>query len=247
MNMNNNQNRTQTSTQIRNLYSDGISYMNIKFYNTNLSFCLYPFLEKDNVGMSKYDLKNGQQTTVNFEGAYTLYQAAKDIVDGKVQELNQVIPCYGATIILERKPNTTGVMETIFSINKNNITIPFKFQTVERQVKNSAGQTLTEIIESGLGAFMETLKGYLNGINADRHLDKLTEDFAKTQQNNQQQGNFNNSNNNYRNNGYKKPFNNGGGYKKPYNGGYNQQGGQQSGWNNNPPKQQDMSSYNIQN
>lgn len=242
--MNNSQNRTQTSTQIRNLYSDGISYLNIKFYNTNLSFCLYPFLEKDNVGMSKYDLKNGQQTTVNFEGAYVLYQAAKDIIDGKIQEIHQTVPCYGASILLERKPNQAGAMETFFSITKNNVTIPFKFQTVERQTKNASGQVVTEIIEAGLGAFMETIKGYLNGINADRHLDKLTDDFAKTQQGQQggqQQGGYNN--NGYRNNnGYKKPYN-GGGYKKPYNGGYNQQGG----YNNNQPRQQDMSSYNLQN
>lgn len=243
--MNNNQNRTQTSTQIRNLYSDGMSYLNIKFYNTSLSFCLYPFLEKDNVGMSKYDLKSGQQTTVNFEGAYVLYQAAKDIIEGKIQEINQTIPCYGATITLERKTGANGKMETFFSITKNNVTILFKFPVVERQIKNAAGQMVTETVDAGLGAFMETIKGYLNGINADRHLDKLTEDFAKSQQpqqGGQQQGGYNNNNGYRNNNGYKKPYN-GGGYKKPYNGGYNQQGG----YNNNQPRQQDMSSYNIQN
>ena len=36
--------KTATSTQIRNFYSDGLSYMNVKFFNTNLSFNLYPFI-----------------------------------------------------------------------------------------------------------------------------------------------------------------------------------------------------------
>lgn len=245
--MDNNQNRTATSTQIRNFYSDGMAYMNVKFFNTNLSFSLYPFISKDNTGRSNYDLKNGIQTTVNFEGAYALYQSAKDIIDGKINDLHMVIPCAaGAEITMDRKLSPAGKMETLFSISKNNVTITFRFQTVEQQT-NENGQVVVKIIETGLGAFMKTVEGYLNGINADRHLDKLTEDYAKLQQNQQggQQGGYNN-NNGYRNNGYKKPYQ-GGGYKKPYNqGGYNQ-GGQQGGWNNNPPKQQDMSSYNIQN
>lgn len=243
--MDNNQNRTSTSTQIRNMYSDGVSYMNIKFFNTNLSFSLYPFISKDQVGRSNYDMKNGIQTTVNFEGAFALADAAKGIIDGKIAEMSQPIPCLaGASIMLERKANPAGIMNTTFSITKNNVTIPFVFQTMERQVKEN-GQVVTKTIESGLGAFMKTIEGYLVGINADRHLDKLTDDFAKLQQgqqgSQQQQGGYNN----YRNNNYRKPYNNnGGGYKKPYNGGYQNN---QGGWNNNQPKQQDMSSYNIQN
>lgn len=247
--MDNNQNRTSTSTQVRNMYSDGMSYMNISFFNTNLSFKLCPFLSKDNLGKSTYDMKNGQSTTVNFEGAYTLYQAANNIIEGKVQELNIPVPCLaGATLTLERKIGPTGKMETIFSITKNNVTIPFRFQTIEYKAKEN-GQIVDKVIESGLGAFMKTIEGYLTGINADRHLNKLTEDFAKLQNNqnggNQQQGGYNN---NYRNNGYRKPYNNNnnGGYKKPYNNNY-QNNNQNGGWNNNPPKQQDMSSYNIQN
>lgn len=244
--MDNNQNRTSTSTQIRNMYSDGMSYMNISFFNTNLSFKLCPFLSKDNMGRSTYDMKNGQSTTVNFEGAYTLYEAASNIINGKVQEMNIPVPCLaGATLNLERKIGASGEMETVFSITKNNVTIPFRFQTIKYKAKEN-GQIVDKVIESGLGAFMKTIEGYLNGINADRHLNKLTEDFAKLQNNQNggnQQGGYNN---NYRNNnnGYKKPYNNNGGYKKPYN---NYQNNQNGGWNNNQPKQQDMSSYNIQN
>ena len=61
--------KTTTSTQIRNMYSDGMSYMNIKFYNTNLSFNLAPFVSRDQTGKTTYDFKNAQMTTVTSEGA----------------------------------------------------------------------------------------------------------------------------------------------------------------------------------
>lgn len=241
-----NNNRTSTSTQIRNMYSDGMSYMNMKFFNTNFSFSLYPFVSKDQTGRSNYDLKNGLQTTVNFEGAYALYQAAKEILDGKTQENKLLIPCLaGASILLERKIGQNGKPETIFSITKNNTTVAFRFQTIDQQVKEN-GQFVTKTIETGLGAFKMTIGGYLNGINADRHLDKLTEDFVKIQESQPGGGQQQQSGGGY-NNGYKKPYN-GGGYKKPYNGGgYNNNQQNNGGWNNNAPKQQDMSSFNPQN
>lgn len=255
---NNNQNRTQTSTQIRNFYSEGISYMNISFYNTSLSFRFYPFLSRDNNGISKYDLQNGQQTTVNYEGAYALYKMSKDILEGKVTECDLPIPCLGATVILKREVGPDGKYQTIFSITKNNMTIPFKFQVIESTTRVN-GQVVTTIIEAGLGAFQKTIEGYLNGINADRHLNKLTDEFVSLQQqgqnsnNNQQNGN-NNGYNKYSNNngGYKKSYNgNNNGYKKYNNGGngnYNNNSNQQNNWGGNKqPNQQNMSSYNIPN
>jgi len=213
--MSNNNGRTNTSTQIRTMYSENTSCMTIKFYNTNLSFSLYPFTGKNQQGRSTYDMKNGQQTTVNYEGAYALYQAAKDIIDGKVQQTSLAVPCNGASLTLERKLGMNGQMETVFSISKNNVTIPFKFNTIQQQV-NINGQVQTNIIEIGLGAFLKTIDGYLTGINADRHLNKLTEDYAKLQERNEQpqaqnQGQNNGGgNNNYRprkqyNNYYQKP------------------------------------------
>ena len=200
--------RTSTSTQIRNMYSDGMSYMNIKFYNTSLSFQLYPFTGKDQNGRDRYDMNNGQITTVNYEGVYALFQTAKDIIDGRTKECNLSVPCNGASLTLERKLGMNGQMETVFSITKNNMTIPFKFQTIQQQIKDG-GDISTNTIESGLGAFMKTLEGYLTGINAERHLNKLTDDYAALhpQNNNQQQGNNNyqrrnnyNRNNNYQQN-----------------------------------------------
>lgn len=194
-------NKLQVSTQIRTFYADGMSCMTIKFYNSNLSFQLYPFSGKDQNGMSKYDTKHGQQTTVNTEGAYALYKAAEDIINGKINETNLSVPCFGASLQLERKLSINGQMETVFSITKNNVTIPFRFQTLEQQVKEN-GQIVTKTVESGLGSFMKTIEGYLTGINAERHLNKLTDEFAKIQESKQP------NQNQYRpNNNFKKPFN----------------------------------------
>lgn len=225
--------RTSTSTQIRNMYSEGMSCMNIKFYNTSLSFQLYPFTGKDQNNRDQYDTRNGQLTTVNYEGAYALYQAAKDIIDGKVKETNLAVPCNGASLILERKLGMNGQMETIFTITKNNVSIPFKFQTIQQQVKDS-GVINSSVIECGLGAFMKTLEGYLTGINAERHLNKLTDDYAKNhQQNNPQQPN-NGNNNNYRNNNYRKSNNNYNNNRRPNN-----------NWNQQPA--QNFNNYTIPN
>ena len=252
-------NRTTTTTQIRNLYSEGMSYLNIKFFNTNLCFSFYPFISKDNTGRSTYDMKNGVSTTVNFEGAYALYEVAKNIIEDKITECNLPIPCAaGANLTLERKLSSSGLMETIFSINKNGVTIPFKFMTTTIQIKNENNQMIVKTLESGLGAFMKTVEGYLNGINADRHLDKLTDDYVKSIQDNQssqqpsspqQQSNWNsgkNSNNNSGNN-YRNNYNNNNGYKKQYNN-YNKP--RQYNNNNNswqPPQQQNLNSYEIKN
>lgn len=230
--MSNPNNRTQTSTQIRNFYSEGMSYLNMKFYNTNLSFQFYPFTGKDQNGRSTYDTKNGETTTVNFEGAFTLWKAAKDIIDGKVTETNLPIPCAsGASLKLERKLNPNGQYDTILSISKNNRTIPFKFNVMQQQVKEN-NQIVTKVIESGLGAVMMTIEGYLTGINADRHLDKLTDDFAKLQEGNNGNG-YNGQNN------YKKPVNNNN-YRKNYN--------NQTSWQPaQPSQQQNLSTYSLPN
>ena len=226
------QQKTSTSTQIRNMYSDGMSYMNIKFYNTNLSFQLYPFTGKDQNGRSKYDMKNGQQTTVNFEGAYALYKAATDIIDEKVQQTTLSVPCNGASLMLERKLGMDGQMETVFSISKNNMTIPFRFNTIQQQV-NINGQVQTKNIETGLGAFCKTIEGYLTGINSDRHLDKLTEDYAKIQEAAKEGSN----NGQYQQRPYK-PYNNNNNNRRPYRNNYQNNNYQQ------PQPQYNQQSFN---
>lgn len=189
--------KTQTSTQIRNLYSEGMSYLNIRFFNTNLSFQFSPFVKKDQNGRSRYNIKASQQTTVNYDGAYALWKLGTDILNGTVQEGSITIPCSNdAMLRLERKMTQNGPA-TFFSIRKNNNTIDFKFSTMTVELKEN-GQPVQKVLETQLGVFVKTLEGYLTGINADRHLDKLTDDFAKLQevQNGQNGSSWNNQNNN---------------------------------------------------
>ena len=98
----------------------------------------------------------------------------------------------------------------------------------------------------------------MTGINADRHLNKLTDDYAKSKEGQPQQGGNNSfqTGSGYQqkpwqnNGGYKKPWNNnGGGYKKPWQNNNNQGGGQpphQASWESKQPNQQNMSTYQIQ-
>ena len=229
--------RTTTSTQIRNMYSDGMAYMNIRFFNTNLSFQLYPFMNKDQNGRSRYNMKAGLSTTVNFEGAYALWKAATDIINGTVTEMNLVIPCANdATITLERKMNQQGEYETLFMISKSNNTVAFKFTVTPIQVKEN-NQIVTKVMETGLGVFVKTINGYLEGINADRHLDKLTDDFAKLQESKPQGGNGWQQ----KNGGYQKGNN----YQCNNYRGNNNGGGQNgNGWGNPP---QSMGNYSLSN
>lgn len=259
----NNQGKLGTNTQVRNMYSDGISYLNMKFFGTNFSFQLVPFLSKDVNGRSTYDKQKSAMTTIDYDGAFSIYKAASDIIKGgeAAQGLLLNVPCNaGAAIILERKQGQNGQMETWLLISKNNATIPFKFNTHSYQVKEN-GQMVTKIIESGLGTLLKTLDGYLTGINADRHLDKLTDDYVKSIEakggntfqtgSGYQKPQWNGGNGNYQ----KKPWqgNNNGGYqKKPWQGNNNNQGQfqQNNSWENkqpNQPNQQDMSTYQIQN
>jgi hypothetical protein len=234
--------KPNTSTMVRNFYSDGISYINIKFYNTNLSFQFHPFISKDANGRSVYDSQRALMTTVNWEGAFAIYHLAMDIISGKnASPCNIVIPCAGdASLILERRiipmANNNGQMETIFSIKKNNEIIPFKFKTIQVQYEDN-GQMMTKVVECGLGAFAKTIDGYLVGVNAERHLNKMTDDFVKSQQNannpNNPQTQFSSNRGGYQ----KKPW-----QKKQYN-----------NYNNNPSpqtwesSQQNISSYQIPN
>ena len=241
----NQQQKTNTSTQVRTIYSDSMSYITIKFYNMLLSFNFVPFASKDANGRSTFNTEQGVLTTVNLEGAYALYKTAMDIIDGKVSATSCVVQCnQGITLTLDH----SDVSNTTFTVNKNGQLIPFRFATQNRQDKDDSGNMVTRTIQTGLGAFASTLKGYLEGVNADRHLNKLTEDFAKTQGgqnagqgNHQSSGTWQGGNNqrgNYQNRGNYNRNNNRQSYPRNSYGGYNnQQQGQQPMSSYQPPGQ----------
>jgi len=177
-------------------------------------------------------------TTVNWDGAFSLFKTAMDIIEGReaAQGVFLSISCAsGATLILDRKPGQDNQMETLFVISKNNETIPFKFSTQSVQVKEN-NQMVTKIIECGLGTFAKTINGYLEGINSDRHLDKYTDDYVKSlgaSMNDNTQSNYSKPN-------YQKSGGRNYGRKPYYNNNYNQQQSFET-----PPNQQNMSSYQL--
>lgn len=254
----NNQQRKATSTMIRNIYSPDIALLQLKYYNTSISFEFRRFLSKDGTGKSTYD-KAGVWTAIGWEPAYSIFALCHDICIGKeaAQGCLLTIPgAQNATLTLERKAAADGKMETWFSINKDNNIIQFKFQTRPYQVMEN-GQMVTKVREEGLGVFGDILHSYLTGTNSDRHLDKMTDDYVQSLGENAkpQQGGFQTNsgyqrNNNYppRNNGGNYNRNGGGQYKKPWVP-YNQQNQnqgpppQRQTWENQAPPSQGMSNW----
>ncbi|WP_196601008.1 hypothetical protein [Pectinatus frisingensis] len=176
------------NTYIRTLYSEGLSSIMISFFNTNLSFSFAPCIGKNNVGFDQFDISKSLRTTINYEMASFLYQLAMSVVNGKYagQQISGVLQCNNnTTLIFEYKPDQYNQMGSCLTINKNNEMISFRFKTHIYRVKEN-GQMITKIIQSGLGAFAKTLDGYLTGINADGHLNKLLDDLESLQNENQQ-------------------------------------------------------------
>jgi hypothetical protein len=174
--------RMAVSTFIRNIYSPYMSYITVKYFNWNLSLQFHPFVSKDGVtGKSFYDYSKSMTTTVSYEGAALLYLVAAKIFDDRhpEREIKAVLPCLKNTALtLEYKPGQNNQWEVYLTIERNNTTIPFKFKTHTYTFREN-GQLVTEVIQSGLGAFGKMIEGYLTGINASGHLSKLPEDLEK--------------------------------------------------------------------
>lgn len=234
--------KTQTSTQIRNLYCDQ-SYLNISFYNLNLSLKFAPFKQKSANGMNQYDSANAITTSIDYAAAYALYSIAGNILNN-VNDTSAVstnIPINGGNLLFERKMENNS-METYLTVNKEGKTLSFKFAKLS-YTKNGS----QSYIDTGLGIFHQTLSGYLTGINADRHLDKLTEDYVKSlggnDANNQNSSGGFNTGSQYKGNGNWKGNNRNNNWKNNGNKNWNNGNNQNNSWQ---PKQQNYSELNIQ-
>ena len=118
------------STYIRHIYSIGFSSIMITFFNTNLSLRFYPYIGEDNNGRSQYDNEKGITTTFSYDGASLLYLIAMKILEGEdsEKEIRSTLECYSNTALtFEYKPGQNNQMEAYLTIDKNNETIPFKF------------------------------------------------------------------------------------------------------------------------
>ena len=122
-------------------------------------------------------------TTVTYEGAYGIWKSCYNILHGSVEASCLVIPCAGgATLTLEKK----APGEVFLTINKNNQSISFKFASSTATVKEN-GLEVVKVVETGLGAFMKMVDGYLTGTNSSGHLNKLGDDIEKIQEVDQQE------------------------------------------------------------
>lgn len=171
-----------TTTLIRTIYSEQLSYIVVKFCNTSISFQFVPFVRKDEQGKNVYDAQRAQTTTLNWDSAYALMKFGQDIINNTVTEGSIQINGNNSLITLEHKTDPmSNQPQTTISLTKNNSTIPFKFVNHQISVKNTiTGQFQTSYIPAGLGAFTKMIEGYLTGINAERHLNKLTDDYVKS-------------------------------------------------------------------
>ena len=212
-------NRTNTSTHIRTLLSEDSGYITIKFYNTNLSLSFVPSSGKDNNGRNQYNQAKSIYSTINWEAAALLKIIINGIIAGQYpQGIQSVIshnPTSNVTLSIDRKADGT----TFLLMSKGNETVPFKFKATQVQDK---------VLENGLLVLERTLDGYLTGINADRHLDKMTDDYAKLQEGKGQTGGYQAGGGNNYQGGYQKKNNNN--YQRRN---YNNQGGG-GGYSNNP-------------
>ena len=188
--MGKNNNTKCVSTYIRTLYDPGTSYLTMYLYNYNISFGIGLWVEKNNVGYNQnQNYERPLMTSVNYEGASLLFQVAMSIIDetNSGKELKAEILCNNnAYLIFEYKPDQNSQWTAYLTIDKNNQAMAFKFSTHPYKFKNDDGQIMTKVLQTGLGVLAKTIDGYLTGIGADRHLDKLPENqndfYAEDQQ-----------------------------------------------------------------
>lgn len=234
--------KTMTTTLIRTIYSDNMSYIVMKFCNTSLSFQFVPFVRKDEQGKNVFDQLKAQTTTINWDSAFAFYKFGQDIISNQITD--GTIQVNGNNSLLTIEHHSTP-HETIFSLSKNGTTIPFKFSTTQATVQDATGLRKQIIIDSGLGAFIKTMDGYLTGINADRHLNKLTDDYVKSlEQLPEPQPKFQQSQPKYQQSQQKKWTPNPQWKQQPK---YNYQSAQPVSWETNTNQsQQSLSTYKIQ-
>jgi hypothetical protein len=165
--------RINVSTVIRYFYSPDSS-MAVVYNGWHLSFRFYRYSGMDNRGFSKYDLKNGMIATVDYEYASCLYQVLMFILNDKNSEkgINIVFERNNFTLFFEYKPDENKQMAAYFTIEKNDQSISFEFNTCTVLVIEN-GESIPKVFQSDIGAFAKLIERYLTGIGANVHLIKL--------------------------------------------------------------------------
>ena len=132
------------------------------------------------MGNDQYCKTTFKSTSIDCAAAKDLYQTTMSILNGPDRDKEIVIPLPSGkdtTLTFEYKPEHDGHMGVYLIINKENLTIPFRFQTVQSKVWNGDGQVETMVTQVGLDVFTQTLDRYLKIIGADNNTNNSPEGF----------------------------------------------------------------------
>jgi hypothetical protein len=163
------------NTQIRTLYSIGYSSLMLSYFKTNLVLSFVPYVGKDDRGFNAYSKNEFLSTSINHDGAAFFYMQAAQLLNGKDLDkpLEVSLPCNnGASLTFVYKPDEKNVYLTI---NKNDMSIPFMFQTT-RYVEKVDGQWVPVVMQTGLGTFAMVLGCYIVGKAANDHIHEYYND-----------------------------------------------------------------------
>ena len=185
--MSNYNNLYPLSTYARSIYSIGFSFITIFYFRTNLRLLFHPFEREGKMGRQHYS-KDRVLAELYYDDAAAIYIVANKILDGKnaAQGCCLTLQCSkGSSLILDRRPGEKGQMDTFLVASDDNQTVPFKFSTQTYKVEEN-GVMVEKVTDTGLGVFSMILEGYLTGINASGHLDKMGDELERIQVEDQQ-------------------------------------------------------------
>jgi len=165
-----------SNIHIRTIYSPDFAFVRCSFYKTNFSLSFYPWLSRDERGLSRYDMKNYLSTTISDENAAALYLLSRQIVEGCLSNpVRYVIPCNKQTqLIFEYGPDQNTQMRASLTIEKQKDQIRLEF-SVNRYKTKENGQIVEKTLQSGLWVFAEVLQTYLTEVGANWQPNKQAE------------------------------------------------------------------------
>jgi len=173
------------NTRIKTIPSPGFSCLMISLFRKYLTLNFVPWRETDHNGIDIYCRDVFRSTTLDLEGAASFYRIAKSIIDGSGsdKQVQIVLRCKRkADLVFEYKRESDGQMVAYLAINKEDLTIPFRFPIRQYNKFDEDGQKVTKIIQSGLGAFAKALDEYLTRNGADDKSNKLPVNFNEYQE-----------------------------------------------------------------
>ena len=168
--------KSDNNTPITTLYAPGFSSLKFSYYKkpdnnkTYLTFNFNPYTGKDIWGNDAYSKDIYKSVSLNEETAATFNALIIPILNGTDGDkpIESELQCNsGATLTFEYKPETTPdqpdqttFMSAFLTINKEKVTIPFRFPTFQQEMY-SDGKPKIVVSQHGLGVLSNVIKDYL--------------------------------------------------------------------------------------